>query len=76
MKDLVKEKKQTCIILYLEFRLKRRLDTSLTWSIIILILIAKWLAIKGNKKQYSLKRDTINNDFDLIRNLVSLGCYK
>ena len=50
MKDLVKEEKQTCMILYLEFRLKRRLDTSLTWSIIISILIAKWLAIKGNKK--------------------------
>ena len=49
MKDLVKEK-QTCMILYLEFGLKRRLDTSLTWSIIISILIAKWLAIKGNKK--------------------------
>ena len=50
MKDLVKEEKQTCMILYLEFGLKRRLDTSLTWSIIISILIAKWLAIKGNKK--------------------------
>jgi len=50
MKDLVKEEKQTCMILYLEFELKRRLDTSLTWSIIISILIAKWLAIKGNKK--------------------------
>jgi len=32
----------------LEFGLKRRLDT--TWSIIISILIAKWLAIKANKK--------------------------
>ena len=50
MKDLVKEEKQTCMILYLEFGLKRRLDTSLTWSIIISILIAKWLAIKDNKK--------------------------
>ena len=50
MKDLVKEEKQTCMILYLEFGLKRRLDTSLTRSIIISILIAKWLAIKGNKK--------------------------
>ena len=50
MKDLVKEEKQTCMILYLEFGLKRRLDTNLTWSIIISILIAKWLAIKGNKK--------------------------
>ena len=50
MKDLVKEEKQTCMILYLEFGLKRQLDTSLTWSIIISILIAKWLAIKGNKK--------------------------
>ena len=30
MKDLVKEEKQTCIILYLEFGLKMRLDTSLT----------------------------------------------
>ena len=50
MKDLVKEEKQTCMILYLEFGLKRRLDTSLTWSIIISILIAKWLAIKGNNK--------------------------
>ena len=50
MKDLVKEEKQTCMILYLEFGLKRRLNTSLTWSIIISILIAKWLAIKGNKK--------------------------
>ena len=50
MKDLMKEEKQTCMILYLEFGLKRRLDTSLTWSIIILILIAKWLAINGNKK--------------------------
>jgi len=50
MKDLVKEEKQTCMILYLEFGLKRRLDTSLTWSIIISILIAKWLARKGNKK--------------------------
>ena len=50
MKDLVKEEKQTCMILYLEFGLKRWLDTSLTWSIIISILIAKWLAIKGNKK--------------------------
>ena len=50
MKDLVKEKKQTCMILYLEFDLKRRLDTSLTCSIIISILIAKWLAIKDNKK--------------------------
>ena len=50
MKDLVKEEKQTCIIVYLEFGLKRRLDTSLTWSIIISILIVKWLAIKGNKK--------------------------
>ena len=50
MKDLVKEEKQTCMILYLEFGLKRRLDTSLTWSIIISFLIAKWLAIKGNKK--------------------------
>ena len=50
MKDLVKEEKQTCMILYLEFGLKRRLDTSLTWSIIISILIVKWLAIKGNKK--------------------------
>ena len=46
MKDLMKEEKQTCMILYLEFGLKRWLDTSLTWSIIILILIAKWLAIK------------------------------
>ena len=50
MKDLVKEEKQTCMILHLKFELKRRLDTSLTWSIIISILIAKWLAIKGNKK--------------------------
>ena len=50
MKDLVKEEKQTCMILYLEFGLKRWLDTSLTWSITILILIAKWLAIKANKK--------------------------
>ena len=50
MKDLMKEEKQTCIILYLEFGFKRRLDTSLTWSIIISILIAKWLTIKGNKK--------------------------
>jgi len=50
MKDLVKEEKQTCMILYLEFGLKMWLDTSLTWSIIISILIAKWLAIKGNKK--------------------------
>ena len=50
MKDLVKEEKQTCIILYLEFGLKRRLDTSLTWYNIISILISKWLAIKGNKK--------------------------
>jgi len=50
MKYLVKEEKQTCKILYLEFGLKRRLDISLTWSIIISILIAKWLAIKGNKK--------------------------
>ena len=50
MKDLVKEEKQTCMILYLKFGLKRRLDTSLIWSIIISILIAKWLAIKGNKK--------------------------
>ena len=50
MKDLVKEEKQACMILYLEFELKMRLDTSLTWSIIISILIAKWLAIKGNKK--------------------------
>ena len=50
IKDFVKEEKQTCMILYLEFGLKRRLDTSLTWSIIISILIAKWLAIKGNKK--------------------------
>ena len=50
MKDLVKEEKQTCMILYLEFGLKKRLDTSLTWSIIISVLIAKWLAIKGNKK--------------------------
>jgi len=50
MTDLVKEEKQTCMILYLEFRLKRWLDTSLTWSIIISILIAKWLVIKGNKK--------------------------
>jgi len=50
MKDLVKEEKQTCMILFLEFELKRRLDTSLTWSIIISILIVKWLAIKGNKK--------------------------
>ena len=41
---------QTCMILYLEFGLKRRLDTSLTWSIIISILIVKWLAMKGNKK--------------------------
>jgi len=54
MKDLVKEEKQTCIILYLEFRLKRRLDTSFTWSTIISILITKLLAIKGNKKYYSL----------------------
>jgi len=29
MKDLVKEEKQTSMILYLEFGLKRRLDTSL-----------------------------------------------
>jgi len=50
MKDLVKEEKPTWMILYLEFGLKRRLDTSLTWSIIISILIAKWLTIKGNKK--------------------------
>ena len=50
MKDLVKEEKQTCMILYLEFELKRQLDISLTWSIIISILIVKWLAIKGNKK--------------------------
>jgi len=50
MKDLVKEEKQKCMILYLEFGLKRRLDTSLTWLIIISILIAKWLVIKGNKK--------------------------
>jgi len=50
MKDLVKKEKQTCMILYLKFGLKRRLDKSLTWSIIISILIAKWLAIKGNKK--------------------------
>ena len=50
MKNLVKEEKQTCMILYLEFGLKRRLDTSLIWSIIISILILKWLAIKGNKK--------------------------
>jgi len=50
MKNLVKKEKQTCMILYLEFGLKRRLDTSLTWSIIISILIVKWLAIKGNKK--------------------------
>jgi len=50
MKDLVKEEKQTCMILYLKFGLKRRLDISLTWSIIISILIAKWLAIKDNKK--------------------------
>jgi len=50
MKDLVKEEKQTCMILYLKFGLKRRLDTSLTWSIIISILIAKWLTIKDNKK--------------------------
>jgi len=50
MKDLVKEEKQICMILYLEFGMKRRLDTSLTWSIIISILIAKWLVIKGNKK--------------------------
>jgi len=50
MKDLVEEEKQTCIILYLEFGLKRRLDTSLTLSIIISILIAKWLTVKGNKK--------------------------
>ena len=48
MKDFVKEEKQTCMILYLEFGLKRRLDISLTWSIII--LIAKWLVIKGNNK--------------------------
>ena len=50
MKDLVKEEKQTCMILYLKFGLKMQLDTSLTWSIIISILIVKWLAIKGNKK--------------------------
>jgi len=50
IKDFVKEEKQTCMILYLEFGLKRRLDTSLTWSIIISILSAKWLAIKGNNK--------------------------
>jgi len=50
MKDLVKEEKQTYMILYLEFELKMRLDTSLTWSIIILILITKWLTIKDNKK--------------------------
>jgi len=50
MKDLMKEEKQKCMILYLEFGLKRRIDRSLTWSIIISILIAKWLAIKGNKK--------------------------
>ena len=50
MKDLVKEEKQTYMILYLKFELKRRLDTSLAWSIIILILITKWLAIKGNNK--------------------------
>ena len=50
MKDLVKEEKQTCMILYSNFGLKRLLDTSLTWSIIISILIVKWLAIKGNKK--------------------------
>ena len=30
MKDLVKEEKQTCMILYLEFGLKRQLNTSLT----------------------------------------------
>ena len=46
----MKEEKQTCMILYLEFGLKKLLDTSLTWSIIISILIAKWLSIKGNKK--------------------------
>ena len=50
MKDLVKEEKQTCMILYLEFGLKKRLDTSLTWSIIISVLIVRWLAMKGNKK--------------------------
>ena len=50
IKDLVKEEKQTYMILYLKFGLKRRLDTSLTWSIIISILISKWLAIKGNNK--------------------------
>jgi len=50
MKDLVKEEKQTCMILYLKFGLKSRLDTSLTWSIIISILTAKWLAIKDNNK--------------------------
>jgi len=37
MKDLVKEEKQTCKILHLEFGLKRRLNTSLTLSIIISI---------------------------------------
>ena len=31
MKDLVKEEKQTCMILYLEFGLKRWLVTSLTY---------------------------------------------
>jgi len=56
----MKDKKQTYMILNMEFRLKRRVDTSLTWSIIISIL----------------KKGTINNDFDLIRNLVSLACYK
>jgi len=40
-KDLVKEEKQTYMILYLKFGLKRQLDTSLTWSIIISILITK-----------------------------------
>jgi len=39
MKDLVEWKKQACMILYLEVGLKMRLDTSLTWSIIISILI-------------------------------------
>ena len=76
MKDLVKEEKQTCMILYLEFGLKRRLDTSLTWSIIISILIAKWLAIKGNKKLIQLKKDTIHNDFNFMKNLIVLACYK
>jgi len=31
-------------------------------TIVILILIVKWLAIKGNKKLLIVKKNTINND--------------